>query len=454
MRIPRKPPAMMPVFKSRTEDLVNATQQTEFVEFTHRSEASYWPWDVVRMTAPAAGVDAEIAWALIKMGRNARSRRLPLVGAGGQQLHFNVPDRVQRDLMLVDQQTAGLFLSDDEAPFSPHQREAFIIRALHEEAIASSMLEGAATTIRDARKLLWSGRKPRTVGERMVVNNYHAILFIREHRKMPLSREFLLELQATLTKDTLGQANAVGRFRRDGDHVRVVDERDNQVVHVPPPASELDERIERLCRFANQGAVGEEFIHPVIKACVLHFQIGFDHPLCDGNGRTARALFYWSMLRNKYWLFEYLPISRFIYRSPAKYVRAYLYSKTDEFDITYFLAYKAKIIGRARQELREYLSKKQAQLAEARKLFRDDARLNQRQREVVLQGARDPDRVFTMAEHQQRFAVSYATARSDLLALAEWGYLTVSTDQKRYDFYPSEKLRKVESTRSVTGPLG
>jgi len=182
------------------------------------------------------------------------------------------------------------------------------------------------------------------------------------------------------------------------------------------------------------------FIHPMVRACVLHFQIGFDHPFCDGNGRTARAVFYWSMLRQGYWLFEYLPISRLIYRSPAKYVRAFLNCEVDDFDITYFLQYKAKIIGRARVELRNYLREKQEQIAEARKLFSRDVRLNHRQREVVLRGARDPERVFTIADHKERFAVSYGTARNDLLELHDWGYLRMSIEGNRYDFRPAEKV--------------
>jgi Fic family protein len=370
-----------------------------------------------------------------------------LVGSEGQHLKFNTPDIIQRELMLVDQQFAGQLLAEDDAPLSNQQKEKFIIGSLREEAIASSMLEGAATTRRDAKRLLQSGRNPKTRGERMVVNNYHAIMFVRENRESPLSRDFLLELQSILTKNTLDDGAEVGRFRQVEDNVQVIDGRDNEVIHVPPPAQELDERIKNLCDFANDRAPDIGFVHPMIRACILHFQLGFDHPFCDGNGRTARALFYWSMLQQNYWLFEYLPISRLIYNSPAQYVRAYLYSEVDDFDVTYFLAYKTRIIARARRDLREYLKRKQRQVFVARKLFAEDRRLNHRQREAVLLGARNPDRVFTIAEHKERFAISYATARGDLLRLAEWGYFTFSPESKRYDFYPSQKLIGVEQDR-------
>ncbi len=440
MRLPRTPPSIQEVIARRAADLETEFGKPEFNGYAHKCQADYWPWDKVRLAASSAGVDAEIAWSAIKMARMQRYQWLSLVGHDGKRLRFNIPDNVQRELMLIDQQLAGRLVADDDVPLPSDQRERHIFSALREEAIASSMLEGAATTRRDAKKLLQSGREPKTTGERMVVNNYRAILFIREHSRTPLSKEFLLELQSIVTQGTLERDDAVGRFRTDEANITVVDERDDEVVHVPPPAAELDDRVERLCQFANEPPDSGDFIHPVIRACVLHFQLGFDHPFCDGNGRTARAVFYWSMLRQGYWLFEYLPISRLIYHSPAKYVRAFLDSEADEFDVTYFLKYKTNIISRARKELREYLREKQDELREMRSLSLNDERLNHRQREVVLRGARNPDRVFTIEDHKNRFAVSYGTARSDLLRLSDWGYLTYSRESKRYDFHPSEKM--------------
>ncbi|WP_366511954.1 Fic family protein [Maribacter sp.] len=44
----------------------------------------------------------------------------------------------------------------------------------------------------------------------------------------------------------------------------------------------------------------KNFIHPIVKASILHFLIGYIHPFVDGNGRTARAIFYWYLLKNGY----------------------------------------------------------------------------------------------------------------------------------------------------------
>lgn len=440
MRKPQQPPNLEEVLDP---GILESFSQQDYQTFVRRCEEHYWHWDRIRFAAHAAKLDPRSAWGMVKLGRLQRYRDLPLCGVDGVHLRYNLPDRAQRELMLIDQQLAGRITFDEERPLTQSQRERFIISALREEAIASSMLEGAATTHRDAKRMLRTGRQPRTRGERMVLNNYRAIEFIREHRDVDLSPDFLLELQRILTVGTLDDPTHEGRFRSEADGISVVDDRDNEILHVPPPAIELEQRLAAVCDFANERQV-EPFVHPVVKACILHFQIGFDHPYCDGNGRTARALFYWSMLRDDYWLFEYLPISRLIYRSPASYARSYLHSETDEFDVTYFILYKLRVIALARGELRHYLRRKLSHVRRARRLFSSDESLNHRQRELLLQVARNPDRGFTIEEHRNTQAIAYDTARSDLLRLEEKGYLRKFRVGKPYEFKAGPRLSHVE----------
>lgn len=444
MRKPARPPDLSKVVG---DDLFSKFSEQAYQTFMRRCEDHYWHWDKLRFAARGAGLDPPLVWGMVKLGRMQRYRHLPLTGHSGIPVRYNLPDRAQRELMLIDQELAGRIAFDEERPLTDSQRERFIISALREEAIASSMLEGAATTRRDAKNMLRTGRRPRTHGERMVLNNYRAIMFIREHHDVGLSPDFLLELQETLTEETLKEPSEVGRFRTENDDIRVVDDRDNEVMHIPPPASELENRLAALCQFANKQTDDEPFIHPVVKACILHFQLGFDHPFCDGNGRTARALFYWSMLRDGYWLFEYLPISRLIYRSPGSYARSYLQSETDDFDATYFLLYHLRVISLARHELQSYLSRKLSQVRKARRLFSDDLSLNDRQRTILLQTTRNPDRTFTIEKHQRVHAVAYDTARHDLLGLVRKGYLTKVLIGNRYEFLAGPKFEGSERPR-------
>lgn len=441
MKIPRTPPAWSDILVRKAESFAAASIDPAYRAVIRDAQQKYRHWDKVRIICGARGIDAELAWAVIKMGRLGQRRTLTFESTTGEKLWFTSPDPVLRELMHVDQELAGRLAADDERPIGPVIGEQYILSALMDEAIASSQLEGAHTTRRIAKEMLRSGRKPRDNSERMITNNYRAIGFIREHRMTPLSAEFILELQSILTRDTLEKADEVGRWRRDDERIAVVDHF-GETLHEPPPGEELPNRLKTLCTFANADDTADvAFIHPVIRAILLHFQLAYDHPFCDGNGRTARALFYWSLLRRGYWMFEYLPISRYILKGAASYGRAFLYTETDEFDATYFLAHQARIIGMAREEFSAHLLKQQRRTLRARQLFADDDRLNDRQRTLLLRLKRGDDVIATIDRHRADTGVAYGTARSDLLFLARWKYLTQARIGKRFEFFPGPRLK-------------
>lgn len=412
---------------------------SEYQLLVQQAEANYLHWHKLRFIARDKGLTPETAWAMVKIGRLGRFRMLPLYAHGTESARYLIPPMLQQELMHIDQNLAGNIGSPTTQLTTAEERDRFVVSALREEAITSSMLEGAATTRDEAKRMLRSGRDPRTRGERMVLNNYRAILFVREHKEQRLTPEFLLRLQGIVTEDTLEERGEAGRFRTENDRI-VVASHDGEVVHTPPPAEELDQRVNRLCDFANQPISREDFVHPVLKACALHFQIGFDHPFCDGNGRTARAIFYWSMLRSGYWLFEYLPISRLILESPAKYARAFLYTETDENDLTYFFVYHLEIIRKAREDLAAYIERKRVEHAETLSEMKEDPALNPRQRDTLVWLLRHPGQTIDIESHRSDHGVAYDTARTDLRSLATQGYLVEKKIGLRYVFSPGPRL--------------
>jgi len=390
--------------------------------------------------ARSENLDPELLWTMVKSTRMSRIRRLPFVDTAQQPLGFTIPDRLQQEIMMIDQQLGGRITFDDNSPVTESQRNRFIVSSLMEEAIASSQLEGASTVHRVAKEMLRRNRPPRDRSEQMIVNNYRAILFIRGNIDIHLTPEFLIDLQRILTENTLDDEEQSGRLRHNGDSV-VVEDPYGELLHTPPDASTLPERLGWLCDFANEDPhQTKPFIHPVIRAMALHFQLAYDHPFCDGNGRTARALFYWSMLQQKYWLFEFLAISRLIYKTPSKYGRAFQYVETDQFDLTYFLYYHAEILSQARLELQRYLAKKQRNMRLARDAF-SGLDVNDRQRAVLMAAVDRPTREFTIEQHQADQAISYHTARADLLNLEAKGCLERRKVGKKFVFTATSKIR-------------
>ena len=186
-----------------------------------------------------------------------------------------------------------------------------------------------------AKKMHRSNRKPKERSEQKIFNNYRAINEIRDLKERNLTPTLLLHLQQMITDNTLDDSSYEARFRRPDEYIRVEEVFSQEVLHNPPSAHTLEYRIEELCEFANESS--PPFIHPVIKAIALHFAIGFIHPFVDGNGRTARAVFYWYMLKNDYWLFEFLPLSRIFLKGFARYGRAFMHTEMNDGDLTYFI---------------------------------------------------------------------------------------------------------------------
>lgn len=369
----------------------------------------------------------------VKAARGASYVPLPLLDKNGRHFQFAPVDVLQQMLMKVDRDASGR-IQASEPVTDPQTRDTYLLKSLMEEAITSSQLEGASTTREVAKEMIQRGRPPRTHDERMIYNNYQALLFLRRMGENRLTASMIFELHRILTDGTLEEPGAAGRFRTEEEAICVMDHGDT-ILHMPPSASELPGRLEAMCRFANGTDDGGRFIHPVVRAITLHFWLAYDHPFVDGNGRTARALFYWMMARQGYWLCEFISISRILKRAPSRYARSFLYTETDDNDLTYFLLAQLKVILVAIEDLLAYLETKQRQIAATQKLLRRSEllreRLNFRQVALIQHAMKHPVYSYTIESHRKSHNVSYATARADLLKLVEVGLLDQENGPRR-----------------------
>lgn len=311
-------------------------------------------------------------------------------------------------------------------------QERYIISSLMEEAIASSMIEGAATTRTAAKMMLRQRLKPKDKNEQMVLNGYETMRMIVKRRAEKLTPEFLLDIQANITKGTLKDPQDVGRFRHNNEVVVGDNLNAGLIYHIPPDHKKIRKMIDSLCEFANDD--GEDFLHPIIKGITLHFLLGYIHPFNDGNGRTARSVFYWYVLSRGYWLFEYMAVSRRILRSKKDYALAYLFTEYDEFDLTYFIKYNLEAINDSLNDLLEYIERKQKEQEDARKIIENIRELNFRQASILEDMIKNPDKTFTISEISETYNVVYQTARTDLLALAKLGYADMYKVSKKFVF--------------------
>lgn len=397
----------------------------------------YLHWDDIRHRTAPDGITLEQWWAAIKERRRSASLPVPLTDPKGNPFSYLLVDPIPEQLHGIDT-GAGGWIGTTTPIMSEELRDQYCARSLMEEAITSSQIEGAATTRKVAKDMIRTGRKPRDRSEQMILNNYETMQRLRDLQNEALTPELVFEVHRLITHDTLDDPGEAGRLRRRDEHIVVADD-DGTIYHDPPPAEQLPARMKRMCEFAN-AQNQPTFVHPALRSIILHFWLAYDHPFVDGNGRTARALFYWCMLRHKYWLFEFVSISEIILKGPSKYKRAFLLTETDENDLTYFILYHLDVIGRSIESLNRYIQRKAGELSSIETALKGVRKFNHRQRALLAHAIRHPGYRYTIEGHRGSHNVVYQTARADLLALANQGLFEGFKVGKTWYFEPVSDL--------------
>jgi Fic family protein len=399
----------------------------------------YLHWDkLIRYPLPD-GFSHREWWLGTKISRIPFQKAIPLVDMHKEPFRYVLTDPIPERLHHIDLGAGGLIQMPDQIT-NPVTRDQYYVSSLIEEAITSSQLEGATTTRPVAKEMIRVGRSPRDRSERMILNNFRTMQRISTLKNEQLTKELVFEIHRMVTDQTLHDPSSAGRFRHADEPIIVGDEY-GEVFHQPPPAEQLEERMAAMCDFAN-GEISHGFVHPAIRSILLHFWLAYDHPFVDGNGRTARTLFYWSMLRHGFWLFEFISISRIILSGPSRYGRAFLYTETDQNDLTYFIIYHLDVIRRAVDELHAYIQRKARQLQTLEQQLRGLEALNHRQLAWVSHALRHPQQRYTYESHQRSHNIAYQTARTDLLNLMQRGLLHSHKIGKTWYFVPDANLEQ------------
>ncbi len=401
-------------------DSSNDVLQEIFEVGLNEPNGKYLHWEKLKRWKPIPGrLSPEQFWCGVKYARLQSRKAVPLKQKNGQEFWFAEPDLMRSSLHQFDRQAAGTITSSGRS-VGMEDKERYLIRSLIEEPFSSSVLEGAATTRDIARKLIDENRRPRSRDERMVLNNYLAMRFVREHVDEDLTSDLILEIHRIVSKGTLDDPDMEGVLRTSDRNINVVDDPTGEILHKPPAAEELESRLQNLCDYANGKDQEGVFIHPIVKAIILHFMIGYDHPFVDGNGRTARALFYWYAIKTGHWLLEYVSISKTIMEAPVKYGRAYLETESDGGDLAYFIIHQVNVLMKALEELHVYIDRRTKQLSDYSATLRD-SRFNHRQAFLLNDAVRDRPARVGLEQYQRMHSVSYHTARNDLEALVGAG---------------------------------
>jgi Fic family protein len=192
-------------------------------------------------------------------------------------------------------------LEGQNLSLSPQLRKQNRIRTIQSTlALEGNTLSLAqVTAILDGKRVLG---QPREISEvQGAIRAYEALPHLN-----PTTEKDFLTAHRLLMADILIDA---GKFRKGGVGIH----KDNQVVHVAPPAKRVPLLVADLL-----GWVQTTADHPLIKSSVFHYELEFIHPFMDGNGRMGRL---WQTLILGQWnpLFYLLPIESLIKDQQDRY---------------------------------------------------------------------------------------------------------------------------------------
>ena len=380
-----------------------------------RINDNYEYWDTVKYkNRPEGCASAQELWLRVRASRISCT----VFAWDRYNVTFGLTNKMQRLCHEFDMNFGGSWENSSVIPND--NRERYLISSLMEEAIYSSQMEGAATTRKVAKDMLRRQTSPKDKSQQMIVNNYQTIRFIVENKQTPLTPELVLHIHHLMTDKTLDDPKDAGRLRTNNEVV-VEDGITHEVVHTPPSFEEMPTFLKELCKYFNETSA-RVFVHPIIRGIIIHFMVAYMHPFVDGNGRTARALFYWYMLKQGYWLTEYLSISRVIAMSKKSYEKAYQYVEADYNDLGYFIAYNLKVLEQSFKQLQNYIKKKQNERMLASSFLRLGD-INERQAQIIRMYMENPKEVLTVKDLQNKFMVTATTAKSDIVGLLKRGLL-------------------------------
>lgn len=307
-------------------------------------------------------------------------------------------------------------------------KEEFLTNAKIEEAITSAIYEGANSTRSKARAMIASQKSPATKSEWMLINNYMAMKWINENSSLPLNLDVILKIHSIVTQNTLegDDANFHGKFRNDTVHVG-----NHEGVNFTLLENSLSEILQMTTRHPRS-------IHPLLKGILLHYFTAYIHPFFDGNGRTARTLFYFKAIKNNLKFVELLSVSAALKETGRKYEKSFDLVVEHELDMTYFIDFCLDSLILSLEQV-----KKKVEYLISLSNLKATYHLNAQQVSLLQKMALNKFRHITIEEYATSIEKSREVARIELKDLKEKGFLIEQKKGKKLVYYvDSKRLKK------------
>ena len=268
----------------------------------------------------------------------------------------------------------------------------------------------------------------------MLYNNYIAMEWIKKNKLKIISNEIINDVHEIVTKNTLAEEDAdfSGKFRNDRVFVfSSQGEKKHEGIKHDTIETTMDEAIHVVTSHAR-------YINPVIESILLHYFIAYIHPFFDGNGRTARTIFYFSAMKKNLKFIELLSVSAYLKLHGRQYEKSFEKVVNNELDITYFIDFNLDALLKAIG----VVEKKVAYLISIINLM-EKLKLSQNQVGLLQRLALNKFKRVSIEDYSERIKKSREIARQELKQLHALKLLKEQKDGKKFMYQiDREELRK------------
>lgn len=413
-----------------TKELTESEQQELFQSILQINN-SYLDWDKVQhMTLkPISLSNAEIWESAVSLRNQGAIRQIDIEG---DSFRWSISNDMEQVLREIDVHVAGgRGLLDVMVAKNDHR---YIINALIDETMASAQLAGFSVTKKMVKELLLKKKTTSSPTEQALTNLNKCLQKVKEWESAEITIEKILELHQLLTKDTI-RLKAIGQFRTNNKYdVTAIDLAGG---YKGVDFKDINKWMQWLVQFLNDNKY-PFYIHPVIKAGIAEYLISYIRPFRDGNGRLARLIAFWYLLKQGYWGMEYMSASNVVTKLKAQYLKSFVRSQQGD-DIGYFIHFKTQAIKMAYRSLKDSLQRTNKE-KETNPFVKLDG-VNIRQAAALHWIKDEPEKIVTIRELRSGFGVSKETARTDLTALIEMGWLKFyHLNKKTYAFVKGDSF--------------
>jgi len=371
-----------PGFYLKHSESINKTENNEYLHYKEIKYRNLIPIEFEK--------EPEKFWVLIKFHRKIHGIKTKISDRQHRLFIWHQLNSHQKLLHEIDFAMKNYL---DDPDYEKYQKKAIM-----EEAIASSQISGSYMSRIVAKQMLKEKLPAKTPAKKMIHNNFIMLQSIYEkHQFKRLNSETLSSLHDMLESN----------MTKDGSFKYFSDKNDPF----------LQKEVKKFMAFANDELEENVFIHPIIKASILHFWLLFLNPFANHNDRIARAIFYWYLLRKGYKLFSILPISLAIKNTKDDYHRAFILSVKDDNNLTYFIDYKIRKIQKTLNNFKHFIKQKNSENWRINHFLKSHPELNNRQINILEALHHISYRPITVTSHKNTHEITKVTAIKDLKGL-------------------------------------